>query len=153
MNGYVSGLLVTEELARAVRTESAAALKFWFGVSTHTAWSWRKAFGVAQWGTEGSRRLHRQLSEAGTDVTRGRPQEPEVIAQRVRTRRAYGVKPPDRWKEGGWKPEELALLGKVSDDEVARKTGRTRNAVTVKRNRLGIPNRFDGRQPGGNVLL
>jgi hypothetical protein len=43
-----------------------------------------------------------------------------------------------------WSGLELALLVKLSDAEVARRTGRTRVAVTVKRNRLGIPNRFDG---------
>src|SRR5438874_4584445 len=43
-----SGLLVTEDLVRAIRTESAQALKWWFGVSTHTVWCWRRAFGVTQ---------------------------------------------------------------------------------------------------------
>src|SRR5262249_47533717 len=41
-----SGLLVDEELARAIRTESAEALKYWFGIGTHAAWHWRKAFGI-----------------------------------------------------------------------------------------------------------
>ncbi len=144
-HGGGSGLLVTEELVRAVRAESAAALKFWFGVSTHTVWSWRKAFGVAQWGTEGSRRLHRQLSEAGADVTRGQAQDSQVVAQRIRTRRARGVKPPDRWKEGGWNPQELALLGTLPDEEVVRKTGRSANAVRLKRERIGILGPEDGR--------
>src|SRR5262249_31675142 len=57
-----SGLLVTEELVRAVRSESAVAIKCWFGVSTNAVWNWRRAFGVTQWGTEGSRRLHQALS-------------------------------------------------------------------------------------------
>jgi hypothetical protein len=71
-HGAGSGLLVTEELVRAIRTESALALKHHFGVSAHTAWSWRRTFGVKQWGTEGSRRLHRVLSDAGTAALRGR---------------------------------------------------------------------------------
>jgi hypothetical protein len=52
--GGGSGLLVTEELVRAIRTESGKALQHWFGVSDHTVLSWRKAFGVPGWGTEGS---------------------------------------------------------------------------------------------------
>src|SRR6266852_2058816 len=32
------GLLVDGELLRAIRIESAAALKHWFGVSTRTVW-------------------------------------------------------------------------------------------------------------------
>src|SRR2546421_105041 len=63
-------------------TESALALKYWFGVGTHTAWSWRKAFGVGKWGTEGSRRLHETLSEAGAEVTRGRPLSLKQVEQR-----------------------------------------------------------------------
>src|SRR5262249_45149710 len=50
------GLLVDEELARAVRRESSLAIQHWWGVSPRTVWCWRRAFGVAQWGTEGSRR-------------------------------------------------------------------------------------------------
>src|SRR5262245_66336696 len=49
-----SGLLVEEELARAVRSESAAALKFWWGVSTKAVWHWRKALGVGRMDSPGS---------------------------------------------------------------------------------------------------
>jgi hypothetical protein len=66
------GLLRTDELVRAIRTESAEAIKFWFAVSTPTVWHWRRGFGISQWGTEGSRRLHRRCSEAG--AARRRPQ-------------------------------------------------------------------------------
>jgi hypothetical protein len=52
------GLLVTEELIRAIRTESSVAIQHWFGVTATTVWRWRKAFGVTRWGSEGSRRLH-----------------------------------------------------------------------------------------------
>jgi hypothetical protein len=51
------GLLVDEELLRAIRTESALALRYWFGVSGWVVWTWRKAFGVSRFGTEGSLRL------------------------------------------------------------------------------------------------
>ena len=35
-------LLVDEELARAVRHESAAALRYWWGVSALVVWKWRR---------------------------------------------------------------------------------------------------------------
>jgi hypothetical protein len=44
-----------------------------------------------------------------------------------------------------WTPEELALLGTLSDREVARRLDRSRTAVTQKRCQLGIANPTDGR--------
>jgi hypothetical protein len=61
---------MTEELARAVRCESAVAIQHWFGVGEHAVWNWRRALGVSQWRTEGSRRLHQRLSEKGAAVIR-----------------------------------------------------------------------------------
>ncbi|MFL6202925.1 MAG: hypothetical protein ACJ76J_27475 [Thermoanaerobaculia bacterium] len=37
-----------------------------------------------------------------------------------------------------WRPEDLALLGKVSDGDLARRLGLTRTSVTCKRQGLGI---------------
>jgi hypothetical protein len=47
--GGGSGLLMTDELARAVRCESALALRHWFGIGEHAVWNWRKALGVGRW--------------------------------------------------------------------------------------------------------
>jgi hypothetical protein len=53
------GLLVSEELLRATRTESPVALTHSFGVSLRTVWNWRKVFGLTRWGPLGSRRAQR----------------------------------------------------------------------------------------------
>jgi len=39
-----------------------------------------------------------------------------------------------------WTVHEQALLGKMSDADLARRLGRTFVAIRVRRNRLGIPN-------------
>jgi hypothetical protein len=145
-HGGGSGLLVTEELVRAIRTESAVALKHWFGVSTSTVWSWRRTFGVAQWGTAGSKQLHQEVSERAADVIRGTRQSKETIRRRMQTRRERGCPPPVRWTEDGWKPEEIALLGAMPDEELARRLGRSPTAVSLKRRRLKIPNPQDRRR-------
>jgi hypothetical protein len=139
-HGGGSGLLVTEELVRAIRTESAVALMYWFGVSTHTVWCWRRAFGVGRWGTEGSKLLHQEVSERGADAIRGTHQPEETVRRRMQTRRARGCPPPNRWAEEGWKPDEVALLGTMPDDELARRLGCSISAVSQKRRREGIPN-------------
>ena len=43
-----------------------------------------------------------------------------------------------------WRPEHVALLGTLPDEEVARTVGRSFTAVTQKRIKLGIANPFDG---------
>ncbi|MBY0230641.1 MAG: hypothetical protein K2W96_15250, partial [Gemmataceae bacterium] len=51
------GLLVEEELGRAIRCESVLALRHWWGVGRSTAERWRRAFGIGRMGSEGSRAL------------------------------------------------------------------------------------------------
>ena len=57
-------LLVDDELARAIRHESAAALRYWWGVSVGVVWRWRKAFAIGRAGTEGSALLVRAAAQA-----------------------------------------------------------------------------------------
>jgi hypothetical protein len=45
-----------------------------------------------------------------------------------------------------WTPEELALLGTMSNEEVAARVGRSVKAVRVKRNKLGIATPRDRRR-------
>jgi hypothetical protein len=144
-HGGGSGLLLDEELARAVRIESAAAVCYWWGVTPGVVWRWRKALGVARWGTEGSKLLHQEVSERGAEAIRGRRPSQETIRQRVQTRKERGYPPPDRWAEDGWKPEEVSLLGTLPYEEVARRLGRSLKSVSLKRRRLKIPNPRDRR--------
>jgi hypothetical protein len=56
------GLLVNSTLERAIRTESAAAMAHWFGLSLKPVTWWRRAFGVkGRLGTPGSRQISRKL--------------------------------------------------------------------------------------------
>ena len=116
-----------------------AALKRWWGISTRTAWSWRRCFGVSRLGSEGSRILHQEVCENAALSTRGGEIADDVLEQRIKTRKGRGYPPPNRWEKDGWKPHEVALLGTMGDTELANKLARTRSAVRSKRVRLGIP--------------
>jgi hypothetical protein len=118
--GAGNGLLVNEELARAIQHESATAVGYWWGVCGKTVNKWRKALGVGRMDTEGSRRLIRAAAETAT------------IARPVSGRAA-------RRRGKLWTPEEVALLGTLPDADVARRTGRSLDAVAKKRTGLGRP--------------
>jgi hypothetical protein len=79
-----SGLLVNDTLVRAIRTESAAALIHWFGVANSTVWLWRKAFGVARWGTPGSQRPLAATTARANAAVRGRPLPKGAVRDRRR---------------------------------------------------------------------
>jgi hypothetical protein len=111
---------------------------------------WRRTFGVTQWGTEGSRRLHQELSAAGAEKLRGRQQTDDEKRRRLAARKRNGVRRP-RPRPGGriWPAEHLALLGTLPDAEIAARIGRTETAVRVRRARLKLPTALDRRQDNG----
>jgi hypothetical protein len=105
-----SGLLVDEELARAVRTESAAAaVRYCWGVGEKAIWHWRAALGVNRLSNPTTHRL-------------------------IQAAAARGAATQDR----RWTRRELALLGTQPDAEVAAKIGRGIKAVGAKRRSRGI---------------
>ena len=114
------GLLIDDELARAILHESAIAVAHWWGVNVSTVWHWRKALGVTRTNNEGTHRLvlgaigatlESRFGESGTLRPRGRA--------------------------AVWAHWEVALVGALSDREVARRTGRPMEAVGKKRLALG----------------
>jgi hypothetical protein len=143
-------LLVDEELARAIRHESAAALRHWWGVSVGVVWRWRKALGVDKVNCPGSQRLVRAASEQGAARTRGVKLPPEQVERRRRTAAELDLERhliAARTKLPHWAPAEVRLLGKLPDEEVAARVGRTRNAVRCKRETLGAPSPRSRRCP------
>jgi hypothetical protein len=136
------GLLVDDELLRAIRTESAAAVMHWWKVSVSVVWCWRREFGVTKINNGGSNRLVRAAAEKGAVVAKTRE---FTEAERDAKRRIALNNDLQRHlraavHEETWTVEEVALLGQLPDAEVARQTGRTTEAVRVKRVRLGLPN-------------
>lgn len=124
-----SGLLVNETLVKAIRTESAESLLWLFGVSAGVVWKWRKKFGVSGTATTpGSKKSHQKASQRGADAMKAKEWTGDELATlterladaRSRVRRS-------RWtsSNGGWRLEELALLGTDHDKHIAARFGRS----------------------------
>jgi hypothetical protein len=147
-HGGGSGLLVDAKLARAVRCESAQAVRSRWGASANTVRKWRRALGVKRF-NEGSKRLHDAAAVETGRKTRGRKLPPEQVERRRRTARDLdlgqylwnGSDPEKRWTAA-----ELALLGTLPDEQLAEQLGRTATAVRVQRTRLGITSACDRRR-------
>jgi hypothetical protein len=146
--GGGSGLLIDEELARAVRHESATAVMHWWGASQRAVWAWRKALGVGRIDSAGSRRLIQAAAEQGAEAIRARGWTEEARHQRrwVNAEKGLARNLVTGYHGPLWTPEDIALLGTLPDDEVARRAGRTLNGVRIMRTRLGIPTFADRRR-------
>jgi hypothetical protein len=142
------GLLVDEELARAVRTESAAAVMYWWGVGVKAVWRWRTALGVTKTNNEGTHRLVVQASAKGGEATRARPCPPQLAQRRRQTaiEKGFGARLRPGYHGPWWTQDELALLGTLPDEQVAARIGRTVEAVRLMRTRRGIPTARDRRR-------
>jgi hypothetical protein len=138
-----SGLWLGGDLAKAVKCESAAAVKYWWRLSRAAVWHMRKALGVTRTNNKGTQRLLRRTAEYVAEVMREREwTEPE---RQQRREHAERLDLEQHMRDGlhrvfGWKPGELKLLGKLPDAEVARRTGRSVAAVRSKRGKLRLPN-------------
>jgi len=140
------GLLLDDELARAVRTESAAAVSYWWGVSEGVVWRWRKALEVTKTNNARTHQLVKEASQAGADAIKAKEwsqEEREAITQRNRQRDS-GARLSPGYHGEWWSEENLALLGKLPDEEIAELTGRTVDAVRRQRALRGIKNPFAG---------
>lgn len=133
-----SGLLADDELQRAVESESAAAIRYWFGVGVSAIWCWRRAFGVGRMDSPGSRRAIEAAGRLGAEATKRRQWTPAERRQRSRAakrlRLGRNLQPCPR--PGGsrpWTRSELRLLWRMPDAEIAKRIGRTPNAVRQKR--------------------
>jgi hypothetical protein len=146
--GGGQGLLADEELLRAIRTESALALAYWWGMTTAQVWRWRKAFGIGRYDTPGSVRLTRYARQkAGAAKARNWSAE----EREERRRRAIELNDgayllPGHKYHPNWTAKELALLGKLSDEDAAKQLGRTLAAVKTQRTRRGIAPALDERK-------
>jgi len=145
-HGGGSGLLVTGELVRAIRRESAEAIMHWWGVSHGPVARWRKALGADRVNNRETNRLIRQSSAKGVRAARRRGVTAAERRRRSMTGRSLDFIRNARAGRNFWTPAELALLGTRPDADVASRTERTKNAVRQKRGKLGITNPFDGRR-------
>ena len=149
-----SGLWVNDELVRAIQTEIAAALSYWFGVSKKTVCFWRRAFEVkGKFGTPGSEKAHLKASRKGAKAVKGKEWTVEEREKKRKLSKRLGLQPGPRWTQeaGGWTPEELALLGTNYDEAIARKIGRTVSAVRIQRRNRKVKAFRDRRRRGEEV--
>jgi hypothetical protein len=146
-----SGLLVTDELKRAILSESAAALKHWFGVGTKAVWNWRRAFGVSNLGTPGSRKVRTELNRELAGDLRGGKFSQAACEWRRRTAKKFSLGQyldtarERRWAGKNRTTEQVVLLGTQPDADLAKLFERSEMAVRVRRTLLGIPTFRDRR--------
>jgi hypothetical protein len=69
-----SGLLVEEELARAMRHRSAAAVMGWWRASPTAVYHWRRVLGDTQTDNEGTSRLVLAAAAKGDEAVKDPPQ-------------------------------------------------------------------------------
>jgi hypothetical protein len=133
------GLLVNEDLVRAIRTESALALRYWFGVGPTLVWKWRQAFGVEKL-NEGSARLRQALNQELGENVRGIPLPADQVERRRRTalERTLGQYLQPGYHGPWWTTEEDDLVKRLWPAEAARQIGRTLVAVSKRRRVLGL---------------
>jgi hypothetical protein len=137
-----SRLLVEDELARAIKSESALAVGYWWGVTGSMVCLWRRALEVeGRAGTPGSQRLIQAAAERGAEAMKAH--EFTEAERKAKSKIAFELNLvrnlASGYQEPTWGPEDLALLGTMSDAELALLLGRRETAVRMVRTRRSIP--------------
>ena len=109
-----TGLWVNTAIARAIRAESALALRYWFGVTAGIIRKWQREFAGG-----------RARTTLGSLIA--------IRGAAVKTVASIKVQYGARTKR------EVKLLGTSDDDVIALRIGRTPRAVQIRRIVLKIP--------------
>jgi len=133
------GVVVNATLERAIRTESAESLRYFFGVTVGVVWRWRKAFGIPRAGTPGSAARIAESSAKGAAGMKAKKWTDEELDAKAKLFKQLGKKPPARWVADGWTDEERALLGTDDDEVIAARVARSEGAVRKQRTLRKIP--------------
>jgi hypothetical protein len=125
-------------LVQALRLESSIAIQYWWGVGESVVSRWRKALGVKPF-NEGSLQLFRKITplKLPPRVTHRAvcmAANPLVRQKANETRQAHGN--PRRIV---WTDDMKALLGTMSDPQVAQRLGMATPTVGYWRRYFGIP--------------
>lgn len=104
---------------------------------------------------EGTARLVQAAAEQGAEAIKAREWTEEERDQRRQVNAEKGLAANLVLGYHGplWTAEDVALLGTLPDEDVARQTGRTAGAVRQKREELGIPNPAGNRWTADGVAL
>jgi hypothetical protein len=147
-NGY-SGPATSIACTALATSPSAAALRYWWGVGEHLAYNWRKSFGIGRADTPGSARLIQAVCQKGADAMKSREWTEGERVERSRRTSANGTSAnitPGYNLGPSWTDAELALLGTMSDLDLATLLDRTTEAVRSQRTRRGIATARDRRR-------
>jgi hypothetical protein len=132
-------IILDDELARAVQHESAAAISYWWGVTTPTVVKWRRALGVDRRNNAGSQVLiHAATTKARAAVDPVRSPECRRKQRENAIRRRLWELAPRVTRGLEWTPAHQALIGTMPDRDVAARTGHPLRSVRHMRLKLGI---------------
>jgi hypothetical protein len=127
----------------AIQTETAEAIRHWFGVTHNTVWKWRKRFGIRQRGTPGSARLYEATAKLAGDATRGKTLSKKATRDRrkraIELNLAQHLRSHYHKNRRNWVPIGISLRGTMPDTRLARQLGCTRDEVRRERQRREIP--------------
>jgi hypothetical protein len=109
---------------------------------------WRRELGVRGIESEGTHRLVRTVGKENGDALRGQRLPPEQVELRQRNsiKNDLAQYLVTGYHGPRWTKADIALLGKMTDEEVGRRTGRTVEGVRQKREGLGIPSPSEDRK-------
>ena len=108
----------------------------------------RKALGVTRTNNAGTQRLVWHAAIRGAEAVKDRAwtEEERATKRRLNAELHLGRNLRPGYHGPRWTKAELRLLGRLPDEEVATRTGRTANGVRVMRTRRGIPTARDRRR-------
>ena len=136
--GGRASLVLFEDLARAVRVESPTVVGLAWGISSTTVTIWRKQLEAKPFNAGSTARYNALLPLKFTPeaVERGRLLTKDVRSHaRVQDKRKRDGTRADKWI---WTPDQIALMGVLTDEEIGAQIGCHPVTVGIERRRRGI---------------